>query len=305
MVRRRAELTALPVEQRRAVLLAPGGARRLAEAGMTWETLAGWLHGPMDAAAWAAIIPSMGYMARLRNLRNFDEADVPDEVIAPVLAQLADPEQVRRSRQLPFRFYSAYKSAPSLRWGHALEQALGHAVGNIPALGGRTLVLVDTSASMQAPLSGRSSVSRVEVGALFGVAFAARTRACDLVGFANGVFTHHLRPAASVLKQTQAFTERIGEVGHGTDIPGAVRAAYAGHERVVIVSDMQTIGSPGRGVSDLVPAHVPIYGFNLAGYAAGAMPTGSANRHEFGGLSDATWQMMALLESGRNADWPF
>ncbi|MEJ3751036.1 hypothetical protein WEI85_48475 [Actinomycetes bacterium KLBMP 9797] len=43
------------------------------------------------------------------------------------------------------RFLSAYRAAPSLRWGYPLEQALGHSLNNIPSLPGRTLVLVDTS----------------------------------------------------------------------------------------------------------------------------------------------------------------
>lgn len=92
-------LMALPAEERRAVVTAPDAAERLAAAGMTWEALAGWLRGPMDRAAWEAVIPSMGAMALLRNLRNFDEAGVGDEVAARVAARISDPEQVARSRQ--------------------------------------------------------------------------------------------------------------------------------------------------------------------------------------------------------------
>jgi len=113
MLTARAALMALPVAERRAVLAAP---ERLAAAGMSWEALAGWLQGPLDAAAWTAVIPSMGYMALLRNLRNFDEAGVPDHVAEQVGARLADPAQVAASRQLPMRFLSAYRAAPSLRW---------------------------------------------------------------------------------------------------------------------------------------------------------------------------------------------
>src|SRR3712207_7767035 len=51
-----------------------------------------------------ALAPTMGYMALLRNLRNFDEAGMPDEVAAVVAARLGDPDEVARSRQLPYRF---------------------------------------------------------------------------------------------------------------------------------------------------------------------------------------------------------
>lgn len=43
---------------------------------------------------------------------------------------------------------SPHEQAPSLRWGHALDKALQASLGNLPALPGRTLILVDTSASM-------------------------------------------------------------------------------------------------------------------------------------------------------------
>ena len=57
---------------------------------------------------WEAIRPHMGYMAMLRNLRNFINAGV---AMGPVLERLSDPEQVRRSKQLPFRFYTAWRDA--------------------------------------------------------------------------------------------------------------------------------------------------------------------------------------------------
>ncbi|MEV4299860.1 TROVE domain-containing protein [Microbispora rosea] len=304
MLRDRAELLSIPVGERRSVLADP---RRLAAAGITWEALAGWLQGPMDAQAWAAVIPSMGYMALLRNLRNFDEAGIGDELAGQIIAKLTDPEEVARSRQLPFRFYSAYRTAPSLRWGHALDTALTLATRNVPSFRGRTLVLVDTSASMSSgAVSARSTVTPVQAAALFGVALAARGDQVDLVGFADGTFRHEIRPGASVLREVERFCGRIGEVGHGTQIADALRRSWKGHDRAVILSDMQTMtGYYASGVATAVPAQVPLYGFNLVGYKAAAMPTGSGNRHEFGGFSDACFRLIPLLEAGRDAGWPF
>jgi hypothetical protein len=112
----RAELMALPVERRQEIT----DPAVLGAAGMTWEALAGWRQTAMDAAAWEAIIPSMGYLALLRNLRNFDEAGVGDAVAETVAAKLSDPGEVARSRVLPMRFLSAYNAAPSLRWAYPL-----------------------------------------------------------------------------------------------------------------------------------------------------------------------------------------
>lgn len=303
----RRELMAWPVDQRRALFGRPDAADVLRRAGMTWEAVAGWVQGPMTREVWEALAPSMGYMALLRNLRNFDEAGMSDEVAAAVAARLADPGQVARSRQFPFRFLSAYEAAPSLRWGHALDQALQCSLGNLPALPGRSLILVDTSASMtHGAISAKSKVTPAKAAAVFGVALGAKGEQVDVVGFADGTFRHDVARGASVIREVDRFLKRIGEVGHGTDIIGSLQRSYRGHDRVFIISDMQTVaGHHGKGVSDAVPRHVPVYGFNLNGYRQAAYATGKANRHEFGGLTDATFRLVALLEAGQNADWPF
>jgi len=316
-LRARAELLALPVGERRGVLLSEGGPQRLSDAGMTWESLAGWLQGPMDAAAWGAIIPSMGVMALARNLRNFDEAKVSDVVAATVAARFAEPAEVARSRMFPYRWYQAYLAAPSLRWGHALEQALTASTSAIPDLPGRTLVLVDTSGSMQGTVSGRSNIRHVDIGALIGVALAHRGCAVDLIGFADGTFRHPVTAGGAMLRDIAAFTNRIGEVGHGTRIAEAVQATFAGHNRVIVVSDMQTFAIPhGYGrydvmgrvqhttVSDVVPAHVPLFGINTTGYATAVVDSSRPNRFEVGGFSDKVFTMFAALSAG-DGSWPF
>lgn len=294
------ELMELPVAERRTVVTGPGGAERLAEAGMTWEALAGWLQGPMDAAAWEAVIPSMGTMALVRNLRNFDEAGVRDEVAATAAARISDPEAVAASRQFPFRYLAAYRHAPSLRWAHPLEQALGHSLGRVPVLPGRTLVLVDRSGSMGAPLSERSRLNRADAAAVFGAALALRSADADLVQFGTTSAPVAFRRGESVLR----VLDRFGDLG-GTNTAEAVRRHYRDHDRVLIVTDEQ-VGYTRRGdATRSVPDTVPVYTWNLAGYRLGHAPTGDGNRHTFGGLSDAAFRMVPLLEAGGSADWPW
>ncbi|GAA2810574.1 TROVE domain-containing protein [Kitasatospora paracochleata] len=290
-------LLALPVEQRRAVVTGPGGAERLAEAGFTWEALAGWLQGPLDAAVWEAIIPFMGSMALVRNLRNFDQAGVSDEVAEQVARRICAPDEVRRSKQFPFRYLAAYRHAPSLRWAYALEKALGHSLANVPALPGRTLVLVDRSGSMFDRPSAQTQLNRADSAAIFGTALALRAAEADLVQFGTSSATVALGRGESVLK----VLERFGSLG-GTDTAAAVRTHYRGHDRVVIVTDEQANYGDPLGA---VPAQVPVYTWNLAGYRPGHGPSGAANRHTFGGLGDAAFRLVPLLEAGRDADWPW
>ncbi|WP_328961449.1 TROVE domain-containing protein [Streptomyces virginiae] len=294
-------LMELPVAERRAVVLAPDGAERLAAAGMTWESLAGWLRGPMDAAAWEAVIPSMGAMALLRNLRNFDRAEVSDAVAAQVAGRISDPEVVARSRQFPFRYLAAYQHASSLRWSYPLEQALGHSLSNVPALPGRTLVLVDRSGSMWSRLSDRSELNRADAAAVFGTAVALRAEQADLVQFGTTSEAVRYHRGESVLK----VLERFGDLG-GTYTAKAVKEHYDGHDRVLIVTDEQVAawGHGGDPTAE-VPASVPVYTWNLAGHRVGHAPSGTANRHTFGGLTDGAFRMVSLIESGRAADWPW
>jgi TROVE domain len=318
-VRARWELSRMaPAERHRSVRQMLDGRRLERAAAGQWEWLLSWLgEAPGEGALskadqWRLILPQLGYLALIRNLRNLDEAGLSDEEAAKLAARIADSEQVRRSRQFPFRFLSAYLNAPSLRWGHALEKALDAAVGNIPGLPGRTLILIDTSASMGQPLSRRSTMTIVQAAALFGLATGIRNRdRADLVGFADGQFrVQRSAYRLSVLKSVAAFTSRIGEVGHGTRIAEAVRATYRGHDRVMIFTDMQTFPDrAGRGlvgdVSASVPAHTPVYGFNLVGYRHSAMPAGFGNRHELGGLTDATFSLIPNIEAGLAARWPW
>lgn len=316
MLRQRAQLMALPVEKRRTLAASEERHGLLHDAGMTWEALAGWLQGPMDAAAWEAIIPSMGLMALARNLRNFDEAGVSDEVAAQVCARFADPEQVAKSRMFPFRWWAAYKHAPSLRWAHALEQALGHSLSNVPRLKGSTLILVDRSPSMFPGYGfstpNRSDITLAEQAAVFGSALAVRAEKPTLVEFGGQSKEISVPKGGSVLKLIEGY----GQID-GTDIPAAVKAHWFAHDRIVIVTDEQTRpgwlpsnmwghgGMRETAIDDLVPKATPVYMWNMAGYKPGAMPSGKTGRHAFGGLTDQAFRMIPLLEAGRDARWPW
>jgi hypothetical protein len=112
-------------------------------------------------------------MAQLRNLRNMLEAQPAN--FDKVLANISDPDAVRRSRQLPFRFWSAFKSLSGIassKTFDALEDALEASVNNYPRLTGRTVIAVDTSGSMRSRLSSNGSTMYCEVAALLGACAA-------------------------------------------------------------------------------------------------------------------------------------
>ena len=283
------------------------GPEALRSAGLTWENVSSAIGG-MGAKEWEAVIPTMGYMALLRNLRNFAQAGISVKARKEVAARLSDAEQVAKSRQLPFRFLSAMTATEGIQdYATALSDALDLSLGAVPSLKGRTLILVDCSASMGYGLSsrgyGRSTTSRMTNAAIFGSALALAAENATLVAFGTGSEVVPFRKGGSVISLAEKF-ESMG----GTDTAGALRSHFAGHDRVVILTDEQFgdgYYSYGRtsNPADVLSADVPLYTWNLAGYASGH--GSGANRYTFGGLTDASFKTISLLEAGKNGTYPW
>lgn len=286
----------------------------LASAGMTWEDVLSLAGNKIDKRKlWEALAPNLPYMAALRNLRNMDEAGVSNTVAAALAARLTDPAAVAKSRQLPFRFYTAYLAAPSDRWKHPLGQALDQALSNVPELPGRTLVLIDTSGSMTGgTISARSTVTPAQAAAVLGIVLAKRCGA-DVYGWADRPYPYQLTKGRSALAEIDGFLKTQGRGGHGTNLTAAL-GAFKGHDRVFVLSDMQTIGArihwsfghhDGTTYDRVVPAHVPVYAFDLQGYRATPFTTAKPNRYQLGGYTDRVFSMVPLLERGEDAAWPW
>lgn len=311
VVRENARLKAMNKEEFRNTIISDPGI--IGRAGFTWEMVAGVLQGEMDGRVWETLIPRMGYMAMLRNLRNFDNAGIDGWAVKLVEDKLSDPENVATSKQFPFRFLNAYNAVKdNLRWASILEQALNHSLANVPRLDGDTLVLVDRSGSMWAKMSGHSDMTWADAAAVFGSAVALRAEKADLVQFGTSSRRIPFNRGMSLL----TMIGRFGPMG-GTQLVEAVRSNLKPtHTRVVIITDEQV--SPGylssswhwqnseeTKVNDVIPPDVKMYMWNFGGYKHGAAPAGGENRHCFGGLTDSAFRMMSMIESGMDGTWPW
>jgi hypothetical protein len=306
MVRTRANLMSAPVEKRRALLGTSIGRETLKKAGITWEALSGWLQGPMDKQAWEAVIPNMGHMALLRNVRNFQEAGVSASVLKDVLAKISDPERVATGKQFPFRYLAAYQANKgNLKVSAALEEALEASLSNVPSLSGRTLILVDRSGSMFGYHRTDSELTMADKAAIFGSALALRAEDADLVQFGSawsrqaGYERVSFRKGDSLLPMLNKFKD-MG----GTDTQAAVDGSFRAHDRVIIITDEQYNGWGGDPLQN-IPVKTPVYTWNLEGYAVGQSESGSKKRHTFGGLTDKGFQMIPLIEAGQSQQWPW
>ena len=282
-------LGALPEDARRAVT-----AEQFNQAGYTWERISGYLPGGMDADAWEKAIPSMGYMARLRNLRNFDEAGISPAVASSVATQLSDPDAVARSMQFPFRFYNAWSAATGLTWAPALEGALELSTKNIPELYGRSLVIVDTSRSMTQQYSARGEMDALTAATLFGAALYSKNQGVDLVWAttSSGVI-----PWQGSMLRTIDWV-RQNTIPEATYLGKAMAEHLDGHDRIFLFTD-------GQFHDEVIDLGIPTYFFNLSAYKGIPAPVGHGRFYELAGLSDATFRLIPLLEMGKAGLWPW
>jgi len=110
------------------------------------STAASWIQGPLSEAFWELIIPSLATSRSCATCAT-SIGRISSEAAAQVAERLGDRRQVARSRVLPMRFLAARRAAPP-RWAGPLQRALDASPANLPALPGRTPVLVDRSRSM-------------------------------------------------------------------------------------------------------------------------------------------------------------
>jgi hypothetical protein len=300
----------------------------LKAAGMNWEDVLSALGSKMDKKdLWEALIPNMGYMALLRNLRNMEQAGISAKAIKEVSDRLSDPGQVARSKQFPMRFLSAYRNVVGDAFKFPIEQALQHSLSNIPSLDGRTLILIDTSGSMNGAMSDRSGLKRWDAAVIFGLALQARCEDAEVVSFSDAqVGYSHWSGRSTSGTPSKVFPAIKGEtllrgierwdkggffLGAGTDTAGAVNRHFVdsrgvlgagGHKRIIILTDEETqSGNPYARVPDSV-IKVDV---NLAGYGHSHAPKETKNLIKLAGLTDSMFTMIPWLEAGLDESWPF
>lgn len=230
-----------------------------------WDLLADTAKGP---AVWAAIARKMGPQALRMNLNTLVRHGVigPDanrEMVDYVAARLADPEEIRRSRQFPYQFLAAYLNASQevpQKIKAALHKAAEIACGNVPELPGPVVIGLDVSGSMSAAVTGRrgrgatSKMRCVDVAALFAAAILRRNPESVVIPFDTSAYEAKVDPTDSVL----SLAERLAKYGGGgtnCSLPlAAANTRY--HDRrfvgCVLVSDQESWVGTGRNGSTAV-----------------------------------------------------
>jgi len=204
----------------------------------TWEVALS--AGGDKRESWERLLAErrLGALALLRNLRNMKDATVDEALVLGALAAM------KTERVLPFRFLAAARYAP--QWEEALEQAMFRSLVGRAKLAGRTVLLVDVSGSMVAPLSRRSEMLRTD--AAYGLAVLLReiAESVSLYTFSDKLVRVPARRGFALrdaLDQSQP---------HGsTQLGAALEAIDEAYDRVIVITDEQAhdrVPAPrGRG----------------------------------------------------------
>ncbi len=190
----------------------------------TWEVALS--SGGDKRTHWERLLTErkLGALALLRNLRNMKDAGVPESQVVAAL------DAIRTDRVLPFRFLAAARYAP--QWA---DQLAGH-----------TVILVDVSGSMVAPLSRRSQMLRTD--AAYGLAVLLRE-------IAEKVSVYTFSNSAKRIPPRRGFALRdameSSQPHSGTYLGAALDAVGERYDRIIVITDEQShdrVGAPrGKG----------------------------------------------------------
>jgi len=271
---------------------------------------------------WESLIDSgrLGYMALLRNLRNITQANVSGKHMQKVCDYISDERNVKRSKQLPFRFLSAYRELKvETGWFtssilDALEKAVLISAGNIKGFGYETSVVIacDVSGSMQKAVSPRSKILLYDIGLILGMLMQSRCK-----NVISGMFGDKWKvinmPKRSILSNVDEYYRREGLVGYSTNgfkvIQDLIFKRKA-MDKIMIFTDTQMWNSTGgperfdtvwRQYKSKIAPNAKLYLFDLAGYGQSPIDIKQNDVYLLAGWSDKIFDMLYAIEKGSDA----
>ena len=270
----------------------------------TWETQLSARGNTKEV--WEDLINGgkVGYMALLRNLRNIIKAH-PDN-LDKVYEKLRDPAAVRKSKQLPFRYLSAYKTLKDECLGSSktydvLEDALDASIANLPKLPGKTVIAIDISGSMSDPVSAKSNVRCYEIAMLLGL---IANRICDdaiVYTFNHGVYNVTVPKRISILNEvskTRCTGGTAMELPFAAMIDQRVKA-----DRIIILSDNECNSSWRGTVQSYADQYrhktgndIWVHAIDLQGY--GTQQFHGPKTNIIAGWSEKVFDFILLAEEG-------
>jgi len=215
---------------------------------------------------WEELVSSgqVGYMALLRNLRNIVTKST-DKALDMTLNILTNEYRIRKAKQMPFRYLSAFLEIDKLaketsifegekakikKALAALEKALVISCDNIPTREGKTVILSDNSGSMYGDRGGKSLVSAMserktsDIANLFAVLYWNKCKDTYVGLFGDRLIDANLSRSVNVFENFNIINQAAKKCGPATergifDYMEYLIKSKTIVDRIVIFSDCQ------------------------------------------------------------------
>lgn len=244
----------------------------------TWEVaLSSGKESKADAFTRLINTKKLPAMATLKNIRLMEQSGVKKDTIKEAIRNM------KVDRILPFRYVTAARYNPTFE--DVLEESMLKCLEGMNKLPGKTVLLIDVSGSMDAPISQKSQMSRLD--AANGLAILAREICSDVsvYSFSNSVVPiapHRGFALRDAINKSQSHG--------GTYLSQAIKHvnSHENYDRIIVFTDEQShdgISTPkSRG-----------YCINVASYQNGV---GYGNNWvNVTGFSEATLKYIQAYES--------
>jgi hypothetical protein len=311
----------------------------------TWETTISNWQGNFNSkdSAWKHVLTELwfkkdgtkglnNYMAALRNVKNvLEQTKMSDPFKIELLNRLSNKENIKNSKQLPFRFYSAQKEIPSglplsNKANQSISDCLEYSIENTPSIDGDIFIALDHSGSMDQPISNKSKVNLKEIADLFtAMAIKKAKGEVHVCAFASEIFIHSLNRRDSITSLIKEL--KSVDVGSSTEAEKSVAWLNQNNirvDKILIFSDMQTYtADSGRDISLMqmylgvnhklnqsktktlaeeiqlyrqnINPHVKVFSIDLAGYGQISMPK-KDNVYLLNGWSEKIFDFLDLAD---------
>lgn len=258
----------------------------------TWE--ARLSSGEDKGKVWKDLIleDQIGYMALLRNLRNIDE-QADEKTKETACKMIADPERVKKSKQLPFRFMNAYENVSNQDMLEAIAKAMDISLDNVPVFKGKTLLAIDKSGSMNG--------DPIKKAAIFAAALM-KNNTVDTILYSDNVKEVKYLKGTPVLTLAEKIEKDLFSGGTNTSLVFEYATINSGvhYDRIIILSDNESWVDDWMGGTQTAKnnhARVNncfVYAMDLAGY--GTRDIGGDKVFHLAGWSEKIFDFMEWIE---------
>ena len=288
----------------------------------TWESAIHSKHGEERENEWKRLVEEklLGYMALVRNLRailNCSFVTIPwiKEHLVP---QITNEAAIKKSLIFPYQIYTAYKmlrNALPFEVEGALVRAFEISIQNMPEMPGKSLVVLDVSGSMDAPLSKNNALSIKEACAVYAaVMYSSDKFNCDFIKFGNhATYFKNTAKNINIFSLIKRMADNDG-MGYGTEIASVFHTIDKHYDRIFLFSDMQVMDmAPGSWYfDDPTPAHTlfdnyketygdsKIYSFDLGNYRTQVVSDRSDLVY-ITALNDTVFKIIEMMEDPKKS----